>query len=176
MSLYDKPPSILDESHPPTDGSVIRAVPINPAVKGNYSDTKIAATIKGLSDHHEKQEVASFRGTDEGKKPVNYDYPRVVHSTKHLGDTYNVETEEQHNRLIATGDWSDVPMERVIEKRDGKILIIGRVVEGAPDKPEVPVGDPPANAEFKPPVDKVEPASPVAPPQAGAEKPHVDKV
>ncbi len=109
MGLHNPPKSILDQPNPEHQGSVFGGGFGTRRPQG-YTDAVIDQQTTNETEHHVEQHAALFRGTDDHPVHDGGDYPRHVHSTENFGEHFVVVDQEHHDKVLATGKWSDTPM------------------------------------------------------------------
>jgi hypothetical protein len=110
MSLHKPFPSILDRPTPQVGERYLHSEEAQ-SNSNDYALSAIAESAAAASVHHDLQTGVVLKGYEQVPLQDGQFEPTHVHSTKVAGEYMLVTSQEQLDQLLATGDWSNTPLE-----------------------------------------------------------------
>lgn len=94
--------------------------PASVLTHGGHSDKAVLSSIKTASIHHEGQHEHLFAGFDDEPEEfplADEGFPKHLHHTMHANDSITVYTAKAQEEALASGEWSEKPIEKVKETK-----------------------------------------------------------
>lgn len=121
MSLLNKPKSVLDHGGD-SENAILHT--ITERVKHNVDqDTVLYAGTPSEDDKIHARHMDYNANRQPGTiKTGGEDFPLHLHSTINAGDYFEVKNEDEYDVAMATGFWSETPIEFVAANPDGQLI------------------------------------------------------